>query len=226
MRFRPAHRGPARVSSGAAVLALLIGLTGCAATPAGAPEVTGPFASCASVPVSGPNPPGAAASPGTPNDSASGTSTGATSGAGIPTGGPMMAALSLPCFAGGPAVELARLGRPAVVNLWASWCGPCRAELPLFQQFADGAVGRIAVLGVVTGDTRSAAASFAADRSVRFPTLFDPDSKLQHSGLVPLVLPVTLFVDAGGRVRHVEAVPIKDLSTLETLAQRYLAAAS
>jgi thiol-disulfide isomerase/thioredoxin len=133
-----------------------------------------------------------------------------------------MAALTLPCFAGGAPVQLAALGRPAVLNLWASWCAPCRTELPVMQRFADASGGSVAVLGVVTGDTRDAAAAFAEDVGVTYPSVFDKDSALQRSGLMPLVLPVTLFVDAQGRVRHVEASSISDLSTLDSLAGQYL----
>jgi thiol-disulfide isomerase/thioredoxin len=135
---------------------------------------------------------------------------------------PRMAAITLPCFAGGTPVKLDALARPAVLNLWASWCGPCRTELPVLQRFADASGGAVTVLGVVTGDTRTAAAAFAADVSVTFPSVFDKDSAVQRSGLAPVALPVTLFVDAQGRVRHVEAAPIPDLSTLEDLVVRYL----
>jgi thiol-disulfide isomerase/thioredoxin len=133
-----------------------------------------------------------------------------------------MADLTLPCFAGGAPVRLGALGKPAVLNLWASWCPPCRAELPVIQRYADATGGAVAVLGVVTGDTRTAAASFAEDVGVTFPAVFDKDSAVQRSGLVPVVLPVTLFVDAQGRVRHVEAAAIPDVSTLDSLVARYL----
>jgi thiol-disulfide isomerase/thioredoxin len=133
-----------------------------------------------------------------------------------------MADITLPCFAGGAAVRLGALGKPAVLNLWASWCGPCRSELPVIQRYADASGGAVAVLGVVTGDTRTAAASFAEDVGVTFPSVFDKDSAVQRSGLVPVALPVTLFVDAQGRVRHVEAAAIPDVSTLDGLVSRYL----
>jgi len=95
-----------------------------------------------------------------------------------------MADITLPCFAGGAAVRLGALGKPAVLNLWASWCGPCRSELPVIQRYADASGGAVAVLGVVTGDTRTAAASFAEDVGVTFPSVFDKDSAVQRSGLV------------------------------------------
>ncbi|MDT5029385.1 MAG: hypothetical protein QOE61_5811, partial [Micromonosporaceae bacterium] len=108
----------------------------------------------------------------------------------------------------------------AVINLWASWCGPCRAELPEFQRLADRANGKVVVLGVVTDDSRSAASSLAADLDITFPTLLDASSQLQHS--VAPVLPVTLFVDANGVVRHTDLSGALALSTLEDLVHQHL----
>jgi thiol-disulfide isomerase/thioredoxin len=129
--------------------------------------------------------------------------------------------LSLPCFAGGTTVALRGLGQPTVINLWASWCEPCRAELPELQRLADRAGGAVTVLGVVTNDSRPAAASLAADLGVSFPAVFDGSSELQHS-VGPQVLPMTLFVDASGVVRHLDVSGALDLSTLEDLVRRHL----
>jgi thiol-disulfide isomerase/thioredoxin len=135
-------------------------------------------------------------------------------------GAKSVADLTLPCFAGGTSVALRGLGQPAVINLWASWCEPCRAELPEFQRLADRANGKVEVLGVVTDDSRSAASSLAADLAITFPTMFDASSQLQHS--VAPVLPVTLFVDANGVVRHVDLSGALALSTLEDLVHQHL----
>jgi thiol-disulfide isomerase/thioredoxin len=197
-----------------AVAVVLVGLALVACSSSPPAEVNGPFRTCTT----------ATAPPASPAPSASGSLPASdpsprTADAGT---APQMAAITLPCFAGGAPVKLDALARPAVLNLWASWCGPCRSELPVFQRYADSSGGAVTVLGVVTGDTRAAASSFAEDVSVTFPSVFDKDSAVQRSGLVPVVLPVTLFVDAQGRVRHVEAAPIPDLSTLEDLVARYL----
>ena len=114
--------------------------------------------------------------------------------------------LELPCFTGGGGVRLADLPRPAVINLWASWCAPCRTELPVLQDLADRAAGRLTVLGVDTGDGRGAAASFAADHAVTMPTLYDPDKKLAGALGLPN-LPATIFIDPQGR-RHVQRLPL------------------
>ena len=122
--------------------------------------------------------------------------------------------LSLPCFTGGEQVALTSLRGPAVINFWASWCGPCRTELPVIQRLADRAAGRLTVLGVNTDDSRDAGASFAADQQITMPTLVDKDGKL-YTALGGRALPMTVFVDAQGR-RYLYVLPL----TEKTLAQQ------
>jgi thiol-disulfide isomerase/thioredoxin len=128
--------------------------------------------------------------------------------------------VTLPCFADGAPVTLRWLGRPAVVNLWASYCGPCRTELPELQRYADETPG-VAVIGVATGDQRAAAAWAGQDLGVRFPSLEDPQRRLL-SALGRNALPLTLFVDADGVVRHQDATGALTLTKLRSLASRYL----
>jgi thiol-disulfide isomerase/thioredoxin len=130
-------------------------------------------------------------------------------------------AVTLPCFTDGAPIALARLGRPAVINLWASWCAPCRAELPEFQRLADLAGNKIIVLGVVTGDRRSAAASLASDLGLSFPALFDESGQLGRDLATP-ALPVTLLVDADGGLRHVDKSGALTLAALRELASTHL----
>jgi thiol-disulfide isomerase/thioredoxin len=155
-----------------------------------------------------------------PAATTAGVTTGATAAA-MAGGATLLPDISLPCMAGGRAVRLRALGEPTVINLWASWCGPCRTELPEFQRLADGAGGHVAVLGVVTGDSLTASSSLATDLGVSFPTLFDANSRLQKA-TPPLVLPMTLFVDAGGVVRHVDRSGALELSTLRDLVRQHL----
>jgi cytochrome c biogenesis protein CcmG/thiol:disulfide interchange protein DsbE len=116
--------------------------------------------------------------------------------------------LSLPCFTGGKQIALTSIRGPAVINLWASWCGPCRTELPVIQRLAEQQKGRLTVVGVDTGDRREAGASFAADKQVTMPTLFDADSKLSGA-LSGRGLPMTVFVDAQGK-RTVYLLPLTE----------------
>jgi cytochrome c biogenesis protein CcmG/thiol:disulfide interchange protein DsbE len=119
---------------------------------------------------------------------------------------PTLPDLKLPCFTGKEQVSLRSLGGPAVINIWASWCDPCRRELPVMQQLADTAGDKLTVLGVDTGDSREAGASFAADQGVKLPTLFDQDKKLVNA-VGGINLPVTVFLDAAGKT-YVNLLPL------------------
>ena len=143
----------------------------------------------------------------------------ATTPSGAPAG--RVPDLTLDCFQGGGTVRLAALHRPAIVNLWASWCGPCRTELPAFQSYADKVGDRVLVLGVDTGDTRDAGAGLLQDTKVSFPTLFDAKSRLL-SGVGRSALPVTLFVDADGGLRYVYNDKALDEAAIARLAGTHL----
>jgi thiol-disulfide isomerase/thioredoxin len=126
--------------------------------------------------------------------------------------------LALPCFTGGQQVRLAALRGPAVINLWATWCPPCRTELPAMQRLADQAGDRLRVVGVDTGDERDAAASFGADTGVALPTLYDRDKTLMNA-LGRTALPVTVFVDAAGRTYVYNQVALDDAALARLVRQ-------
>ncbi|GLY05214.1 MULTISPECIES: TlpA disulfide reductase family protein [Actinoplanes] len=127
--------------------------------------------------------------------------------------------LSLPCFTGGQEIDLSGLPAPAVINLWASWCGPCREELPVIQGLADRTAGELTVVGVDVGDRRDAAASFATDFNVNFPTFYDSGQKLL-AALGQSTLPVTVFVSPEGKT-HVHRGTALDVPTLIGLVQEH-----
>jgi len=143
------------------------------------------------------------------------------SAATAPTGPDALPAITLPCFTGGEPVALDRLGRPAVINLWSSWCRPCREELPQLQAFADEAGDRVLVLGVVTEDAWASAASAGIDYGVRFPAVFDPEQALKRALGQPGI-PVTLFVAADGTVRATDVSGALTLERVRELAGEHL----
>jgi thiol-disulfide isomerase/thioredoxin len=132
--------------------------------------------------------------------------------------------LTLPCFGPGDDVRIARLGVPAVINLWASWCGPCRAELPAFQRYAERVGDRLQVVGVNTEDTRTAAQSLVDDLRLRFPMLYDRQGALRKA-VGKAGLPITLFVNARGQITFLYNAQALDDATLELLAEQHLGVA-
>lgn len=116
------------------------------------------------------------------------------------TDGDRLPALSLPCMVPGQDVTLDDLGdRPVLVNLWASWCGPCREEMPLLQTAYERDGDVIGFLGVNTEDTPSAAASLLAELDVTYAHVVDREKELLTELVAP-GLPITLAVAADGRI--------------------------
>lgn len=112
----------------------------------------------------------------------------------------MLPSLHLPCLTSGPTITMSDLGgSPVLLNLWASWCGPCREEMPLLQAAHESYGERVAFLGVNTEDTNDAAASLLVDLGITYPQVVDVDGDLlAHLG--PPGLPVTVVLDRDGRV--------------------------
>ena len=90
-------------------------------------------------------------------------------------------------------------GYPVVVNLWASWCGPCRFEFPYFQQLAAQRGKQVAFLGVDTYDSDDAATTFLEELPLPYPSVTDPDKDVWND-LGVRGLPATAFYDSSGKL--------------------------
>lgn len=124
-------------------------------------------------------------------------------------------ALRLPCLTSGPAVDISALrGRPVLVNLWASWCGPCREEMPLLQAAYERFGKHVQFVGVDTRDGPPAA-DFLQQAVVTYPQLADPNGDLLNQLRIP-GLPVTLLLGPDGSImdRHVGAFQGTELDDL------------
>jgi cytochrome c biogenesis protein CcmG/thiol:disulfide interchange protein DsbE len=140
------------------------------------------------------------------------TPTGSPSASSVVVGGSPLLGKPLPDLVlqdlDGGTVRTADLrGRPLIVNIWASWCVPCRDEFPLLV----GANGEyrdegLAVLGIIRRDDPEAARRFAAEQGATWPMLLDPDESA-YRALIGIGVPQTYFVDAEGIVRWVNLGP-------------------
>ena len=134
--------------------------------------------------------------------------------------------LELPCLGGAggsaPPLPLRRLtGTPTVLNLWASWCPPCREELPAFARLHRDGAGRVRVIGVASQDRPGTALAYAADEDLPFGSLDDSDGRLARALHRP-GLPVTVFLTADGTVAGVYQGPPLTDSTLRRLVREKL----
>jgi len=127
-------------------------------------------------------------------------------------------AVTLKCLGSGPAVDMhAGHGKPAVVNLWASWCVPCRAEMPRLRASADRFGSTVGFLGVDIKDDPGAAWAFLADMGAHYPNVADPEAKILAGLHLPGV-PVTFVLDSAGTIvfRHIGELHESDIADLET----------
>ena len=127
------------------------------------------------------------------------------------------------CLGGGREVRLASLRGPTVLNVWASWCGPCRTEAPFLAEAGRSAA--VSVLGVnLTDNGPDAAVAFAGAAGWTYPQLYDADlvfrKRLQVTGL-----PVTFFVRADGSVAGRHTGELTSQQQLDDLSRQYLGVA-
>ena len=106
-------------------------------------------------------------------------------------------------------------GKVVVVNLWATWCGPCREEMPILQAASEQFRDRVQFVGVVTKDSASSAAGFLPAVGTTYPQLLDVEAELLNSLRIP-GLPVTVILDPAGTIvkKQIGAFEADDLDSL------------
>ena len=112
-------------------------------------------------------------------------------------------------------------GYPAVVNVWASWCGPCRFEFPLFQKAAARYGKRVAFLGVDKQDSDDAARTFLEEAPVPYPSYTDPSSDIAAGIGAGRGVPDTAFYNRKGELAYLKQGPYTDLASLRADVERY-----
>jgi cytochrome c biogenesis protein CcmG/thiol:disulfide interchange protein DsbE len=112
-------------------------------------------------------------------------------------------------------------GYPVVVNKWASWCGPCQTEFPVFQR-ASVALGRkVAFMGIDGKDQHPAAKSFLHKFPVTYPSYVDPHETIARKIHAATYYPQTIYYDRNGKIVFDHAGPYESVSALEKDIRQY-----
>jgi len=98
-------------------------------------------------------------------------------------------------------------GKPVFINVWASWCGPCRDEAPDLKRFTEDR-SDVVMIGVNLNDVRRTARAFSAEVGWTHPSIFDPGGTTGFDALKVTTLPATFYIDAQGRLRGRTVGPV------------------
>ena len=103
--------------------------------------------------------------------------------------------------------------KPLVINFFASWCDPCRDEMPLINELSAKAGGNYQVLGIAVEDTRAAVIEYAKEAKLVFPIALDLNSTVKRGDRILTTLrtaaaPATFFVDGQGVIRDIILGPM------------------
>ncbi len=109
-----------------------------------------------------------------------------------------------------------------MVNVWASWCSPCRAEFSLFQFVSSSRLGRrVAFLGIDTLDATSDARAFLKRFGVPYPSYEDASGAIARSLVPTQGVPITAFLDRKGQVTYFHQGPYRSQAALISDIRRY-----
>lgn len=125
----------------------------------------------------------------------------------------------LNCLTGKDKVYFEAIRGPVIVNVWGSWCQPCREEIPLLVKLAK--TKKIALVGIdVVEDSDATGRKFAAENKMTWPMLSDMKSKTK--GLFGFGVPVSRFINAQGVGVYEKVGPFKSYEEIQSLVQDFL----
>lgn len=144
-------------------------------------------------------------------------------GSGAPVDGGLPE-LELACFGGGDPVDLSSLRGPLVINLWASWCSPCRKEMPVLQDFHEQYGDTVPTLGVAWQDVQTTAAmELVVSTGVTYPLLADPAGDWGVIDGMPVRgLPGIVLVARDGTIAYRNLEVIDSVDQLVGLVEEHL----
>jgi cytochrome c biogenesis protein CcmG, thiol:disulfide interchange protein DsbE len=112
-------------------------------------------------------------------------------------------------------------GYPVVVNKWASWCGPCRGEFPVFQKAGLELGKKVAFVGLDAQDNDGDARKFLKSFPVIYPSYRDPDLRISPKIQAGIAFPTTIFFDRKGKLVYAHPGPYTTAADLIKDIKRY-----
>jgi thiol-disulfide isomerase/thioredoxin len=129
--------------------------------------------------------------------------------------------VTMDCLDRSEGAQLGALRGPMVVNVWGSWCGPCKEEIPHLRSYYEKAKGKVALIGVdVEEATFDDGRRFVERNGIVWPNLYDPDGRSRE--YFGLGVPVTWFIAADGSVAGKKIGAFKNEAELIMLTNKFL----
>ena len=98
-------------------------------------------------------------------------------------------------------------GKVLIIDVWGTWCGPCRIETPELVEIQEANREEVTLIGLNIGEDRAAVEAYRDDFLVNYPLVLDPDGRAaQH--FRPRGLPTSWFIDTQGVVRYIHSGPM------------------
>ena len=129
--------------------------------------------------------------------------------------------IMLDCLDGTDGASINGIKGPAIINVWGSWCGPCKEEMPILRSFYEKAQDNLALIGVdVEEASIEDGRKFVKNNGITWPNLYDADGKSR--AYFGMGVPVTWFIAADGSVAYTHIGVIKSEKELISMTSKYL----
>ncbi|CAB4675965.1 MAG: redoxin domain-containing protein [Actinobacteria bacterium] len=137
----------------------------------------------------------------------------------IPTDASKTSGTTLECLDGSSKVLLESIKGPVLINVWGSWCIPCRQEMPYLRALA--ATGKVQIIGIdVEEANMESARKFVVDQGMTWPNLYDKDGSTKSS--FGMGVPVTWYLNSKGEVAYKHIGVLKSEAQLFAEVEKYL----
>ena len=129
--------------------------------------------------------------------------------------------IPLPCLDGSIGLAPSAIRGPAIINVWGSWCGPCRQEIPYIVEFNKKYGNQVQIVGIDVSETSPAdGQKFVKEHGITWPNLFDVGGTTKAA--FGMGVPVTWFVDKKGKALYKKIGVLKSEKELISLSKKYL----